>query len=252
LSCDKNRCNAPCVPGENQTQSCSYCDGKLNCTGIQTRKCKDDCTWDYWSSCSIFSCTCQVGYCGVTDASQCCPTGTYYKRNEWSKKENCCSSLADCVDYYGNCIRSGEWGNANNLGPLDLCKEGEWRVGFCVATNTTCLFGDYTTVTTGCSIYELGCPPYDYHVVIALGRYCDEDADCPGYSPITHTRYKCDCPLRECGLHNKQDYTCTPAPSCYSKNYNCDDYWCCNVDSCVEVGTIVNSEGISYLCVHIS
>jgi len=32
----------------------------------------------------------------------------------------------------------------------------------------------------------------------------------------------------------------------------CDDYWCCNGDKCVEVGTIVNYAGKSYLCVHAS
>jgi hypothetical protein len=143
-------------------------------------------------------------------------------------------------------------------------------LGHCVATNTSdwCLPHVYTTDTSGCLLYEAGCPPYDYKVVGAVD--CVKDDDCQGYDPATHTKYVCECPNQnscsitgdsytcvavnctsdnecqgydpathtkyvcECPNQNScsitgDSYTCKPKPSC-KYNSECDSGWCCNVD----------------------
>ena len=250
LTCSKDKCNAPCVPGD--SQSCDYCSGNIHCTG--TKSCTNDCTW---GDCVASSCKCEVGYCGVTDASQCCPSGTYYKKNPWSGKDACCSSSTDCVDYYGNCVSSGSWGNGDNSGPSDYCSYGTWKLGRCIATTTSgqCLPPVYTTNTIGCIYFSYECSPNDFRVVGAVG--CVSDNECQGYDPTTHTKYVCECPSpNSCSIIGNS-YTCKPKPLC-SSNSDCDSGWCCNAHpalpadckqptgSCVAKGKIICNN--QYIC----
>jgi len=171
------------------------------------------------------------------------------KTNPWSGKSACCDSATDCVDYYGNCIDSGNWANGNNVQGLDYCYNGEWKGGFCVATDITCLSGCvYTIHTQGCTRYSLVCPPYDYYVVVALGTCgsitpCSSNADCPGYDPVTKLKLVCDqttgacVPLASC----KDNSECAPGYCCdtVTKTYSCNN---------TPKGTILSSGGKSYLC----
>lgn len=246
LSCNKDKCGAPCTPGD--LQSCDYCNGTLHCTG--TKNCTSDCTWN---ECIASSCKCETGYCGG-----------YYKTNPWSGKWACCDSSTDCVDYNGNCVDSGSWGNGNNDGPKDHCEDGEWRLGHCAATNksSTCHPVEYLTDTSGCEEFTYWCPPYDFKIVIpgevpykdtTTIPSCNKDDDCKGYDPVTHTKYVCECPdSSKCSITGNS-YTCKPKGSCSAPS-DCVDGWCCSTPdiggggTCQKQGTIKSYQGKSYLC----
>ena len=249
LTCSKSNCNAPCLPGETQTESCSYCQGILYCEGSKTRSCTNYCTWGPWSSCSASSCRCVVGYCGVSDASQCCPSGTYYKYNPWSGKWKCCDSQTDCVDYDGNCIDNGGWSDRDGFAPVDYCSNGSWIRGWCVMLNSTCVqYFPYIYTTVGCSIYqEVGCLPHEVKAVIAIENpQCFNDGDCPGYDPNTHLKLYC----------HVETLTCKPLERC-RYNSQCEPGWCCDRDPglsdpckgsgvCVQKGSIMCND--QYIC----
>jgi hypothetical protein len=207
-------------------------------------------------SCSLspFTCSCTFTapsspgtytyyvYVGTSSASSTLSV-KYCKSNPYSGKTGCCDYSSDCVDYNGNCVRSGSWGNGNGL-PLDYCDNGDWKLGFCVESEESCLQTagiEYTYDTSGCVIYELGCYPYDRRFVVTAVIECTSDRNCPGYDPNTRLRRYCDI----------DTLTCKTIERC-RKNDECEDEWCCDYITptyqCVYKGTILSSRGKSYLC----
>ena len=80
---------------------------------------------------------------------------------------------------------------------------------------------------------------------------CASDADCTGYGP-NNLILVCDCPdSASCSLQKNQDYTCKEKTTCSDSsecapNYCCDTY--VNLGTCVGEGTVINVNGVSYLC----
>ena len=79
---------------------------------------------------------------------------------------------------------------------------------------------------------------------------CASDADCTGYGP-NNLIMVCDCPSSGCSLKINQDYTCKEKATCdtasdCAPNYCCDTY--VNLGTCVGEGTVINVNGVSYLC----
>ena len=181
-------------------------------------------------------------YVGTSSASSTLSV-KYCKYNPYSGKRGCCDSSTDCVDYDGKCVSSGSWGNGNGL-PLDYCYNGDWNLGYCVESEESCLNTggiEYTTDTSGCEIYELGCYPYDRYFVVTAVIECTSDRNCPGYDPNTHLKRYCDTSI----------YKCKTLASCVD-NTECEGGWCCDYITqsykCVSRGTILSSVGKSYIC----
>jgi hypothetical protein len=167
----------------------------------------------------------------------------YCKSNPYSGKTGCCDNSNDCVDYDGNCVSSGSWGKGNGL-PLDYCYNGGWKLGFCVMSEESCLQTagiEYTSDTSGCESYSLGCYPYDREFVVTAVIECTSDRNCPGYDPNTHLKRYCD----------TSTYKCKTIQSC-SSNDQCESGWCCDTitgaKDCKAKGTILSSGGKSWLC----
>ena len=83
-------------------------------------------------------------------------------------------------------------------------------------------------------------------------KFCCNDNDCSGYDPDKHTKIVCDCPSRDCRLHESKDYRCKALPSCKT-NPECGDDWCCDKlvggkGECKGKGTVIKYNGKSYIC----
>ena len=80
------------------------------------------CSCDFTAPSSIGTYTYYV-YVGTSSASSTLSV-KYCKSNPYSGKRGCCDNANDCVDYNGNCVRSGSWGNGDGF-PLDYCYNGD-------------------------------------------------------------------------------------------------------------------------------
>jgi hypothetical protein len=100
---------------------------------------------------------------------------------------------------------------------------------------------EYTSDTSGCNLYELGCYPYDRKFVATAVIECTSDRNCPGYDPNTHLKRYCDI----------STYKCKTIEKC-GKNDECEGGWCCDYITptykCVGKGTIFSGGGKSWLC----
>jgi hypothetical protein len=130
--------------------------------------------------------------------------------------------------------------------PLDYCYNGDWKLGQCVQSEESCLQTagiEYTSDTSGCKFYSLGCYPYDRYFVVTAVIECSSDRNCPGYDPNTHLKRYCD----------PNTHTCKPKPSC-GLSEDCDNGWCCysqdygGSGTCKQKGEIISYGGKSYIC----
>jgi hypothetical protein len=100
---------------------------------------------------------------------------------------------------------------------------------------------EYTSDTSGCESYSLGCYPYDREFVVTAVIECTSYRNCPGYDPNTHLKRYCDTTIHKC----------TTIGRC-STNTDCEGEWCCDyitgTRKCVSKGTILSSGGKSWLC----
>jgi hypothetical protein len=245
---------SPNLTSPSSTVSANICAGPSLANKVTTVK---DSSGNTVCSCTLspFTCSCTFTapsspgtytyyvYAGTSSASSTLSV-KYCKSNPYSGKTGCCDYSDDCVDYDGNCVRSGSWGKGNGL-PLDYCYKGDWKLGYCVQSEEACLQTagiEYTSDTSGCVIYSLGCYPYDREFVVTSVIECSSDRNCPGYDPNTHLKRYCD----------TDTHTCKPLTSC-SANKDCEDGWCCDklvggAGSCKRKGEIVQYGGKSYIC----
>ena len=145
--------------------------------------------------------------------------------------DNDCDGKVDCSDSNCDCVLNGD--------KSKICVDGEKKV--CSSSNK----GE-EVVCKGTTYY------CDGTAWVIRPKECTSDADCTGYDPETHLILVCDCPEKECSLHEKKDYTCKPKLWCDSPS-DCDRDYCCDKlvggsGHCVDAGSIVEYEGKSWLC----
>ena len=145
--------------------------------------------------------------------------------------DNDCDLKVDCSDSNCDCVLNGD--------KSKICVMGEKKV--CTSSNK----GE-EVVCKGTTYY------CDGTAWVIRPKECTSDADCTGYDPETHLILVCDCPEKECSLHEKKDYTCKPKLWCDSPS-DCDRDYCCDKlvggsGHCVDAGSIVEYEGKSWLC----